>query len=92
VRLIIRGDSGFCRWRLLQWCDRHQVGYLIGLAKNSRLNALAQPLLAYAERLYHASDRKQRLFSELTYGAATLDRPRRGLVKAEHGPKGSNPR
>lgn len=66
VRLIIRGDSGFCRWRLLSWCDRHQVGYLIGLPKNSRLNALAQPLLAYAERLYHASRCKQRVFSELT--------------------------
>lgn len=92
VRLIIRGDSGFCRWRLLSWCDRHQVGYLIGLAKNSRLNALAPPLLAYAERLYHASRCKQRIFSELTYGAATWDRPRRVLVKAEHGPKGSNPR
>lgn len=92
VRLIIRGDSGFCRWRLLPWCDRHQVGYLIGVAKNSRLNAVAQPLLAYAEGLYHASHGKQRAFSELTYGAATWDRPRRVIVKAEHGPKGSNPR
>lgn len=92
VRIIIRADSGFCRWRMLRWCDRHQVGYLIGLAKNTRLNALAQPLLAHAERLYQASGCKQRLFSAITYAAATWDCPRRVIVKAEHGPKGSNPR
>ena len=23
VKIIFRGDSGFCRWKLLRWCDRH---------------------------------------------------------------------
>ena len=31
-RFVIRADSGFCRWRLLSWCDRNDVGYIIGLA------------------------------------------------------------
>ena len=92
VRIILRADSGCCRWRRLRWCDRHQVGYLIGLAKNNRLNALAQPLLRHAEQLYQTSRLKQRLFSELPYAAQTWDRPRRILVNAEHGSKGSNPR
>ena len=92
VRLLIRADSGFCRWRMLRWCERHQVDYLIGLAKNSRLNALAQPLLAHAEQLYQSSRCKQRLFSAVQYAAQTWDHPRRVLVKAEHGPNGSNPR
>ncbi|MGA3144023.1 MAG: transposase [Verrucomicrobiota bacterium] len=34
VKIIFRGDSGFCRWRLLRWCEEHQVGYIVGLAKN----------------------------------------------------------
>ena len=32
VKIIFRGDSGFCRWRMLRWCDRHQVHYIVGLA------------------------------------------------------------
>lgn len=24
-RILLRADSGFCRWRMLRWCDRHQV-------------------------------------------------------------------
>ena len=23
-RIIFRGDSGFCRWKLLRWCDKHE--------------------------------------------------------------------
>ena len=38
--LSIRGDSGFCRWRMLLWCERNNVGYIVGIAKNKRLNAL----------------------------------------------------
>lgn len=37
-RFIIRGDSGFCRQRLLRWCERNDVGYVIGLARNARLH------------------------------------------------------
>ncbi|KAA3623066.1 MAG: hypothetical protein DWQ08_12045 [Proteobacteria bacterium] len=25
-RIIFRGDSGFCRWRMLRWCERDDVG------------------------------------------------------------------
>jgi hypothetical protein len=92
VRIILRADSGFCRWRMLRWCERHQVDYLIGFAQNRRLNALAQPRLAHAEQLYQTSQCKQRLFSDVQYAAQTWDRPRRVIIKAEHGPKGSNPR
>lgn len=42
TRIIVRGDSGFCRWRLLRWCDRNNVGYIIGLARNSRLVRMVQ--------------------------------------------------
>jgi len=43
VRIIFRGDSGFCRWKLMRWCDKHNVGYIIGLARNAVLERLAKP-------------------------------------------------
>jgi hypothetical protein len=35
VEIIFRGDSGFCRWKVLRWCDRHNVRHIVGLAKAS---------------------------------------------------------
>ncbi len=33
TRFIVRADSGFCRRRLVQWCERSGLGYVIGLAR-----------------------------------------------------------
>jgi len=92
VKVIFRGDSGFCRWKMLRWCDRHQVSYLVGLAKNARLLKLAQPLMQQAAAQFQQSQQKQRLFGELSYAAGTWDRQRRVIVKAEHSEPGENPR
>ena len=80
VRIIFRGDSGFCRHRMLSWCERHDVGYIVGLARNARVNRLAEPLLAQAEAGYAETDEKQRLFGEGEYAAGTWDRKRRVIV------------
>src|SRR3954449_5526431 len=74
------------------WCERHGVDYLVGLAKNARLNALSAPLQAEAEAQYQATQRKVRLFGEFQYQAGSWDRSRRVIVKAEHTSKGANPR
>ena len=37
VRIIIRGDSGFCREPIMAWCERNGVDYILGLATNARL-------------------------------------------------------
>ena len=92
VRIVLRADSGFCRWRMLSWCDRHEVGYIVGLAKNPRINGMAQERIDRARRCFDATGRKQRLFGNLRYGAHTWDRPRRVIARIEHGRKGSNPR
>lgn len=92
VKIIFRGDSGFCRWKMLRWCDRHGVDYIIGLAKNSRLIAMSKPLMDQARQLFEQSGQKQRLFGELSYAAGTWDRQRRVIARIEHGEKGENPR
>jgi Transposase DDE domain group 1 len=92
VKIIFRGDSGFCRWRMLRWCERHGVDYIVGLAKNSRLLALVGDLLQQAAAGHEQSHDKQRLFGWLDYAAGTWDRSRRVIAKAEHSDQGSNPR
>ena len=92
VKIMVRGDSGFCRWRMLRWCEAQAVGYIVGLAKNSRVLGLAKSFLEQAQRDFQSQQRKQRLFGEVKYAADTWDKERRVLVKAEHTDKGSNPR
>ncbi|OOG23936.1 IS1380 family transposase [Thioalkalivibrio denitrificans] len=92
VRIVLRADSGFCRWKMLRWCERHNVDYLVGIARNERLTAQARPFLDAAEQAFQTSGRKQRRFHVMYYAAKSWDRRRRIIVKAEHSAQGSNPR
>ena len=92
VAIVFRGDSGFCRHKMLTWCERHAVGYIVGLAKNARLDKDAEIWMSRAATRYDASGEKQRLFAELRYGAGTWTRRRRVIARIEHGAKGANPR
>ena len=92
VRIIFRGDGGFCRHKMLDWCDSHGIGYIVGLAKNARLNDLCAPTMEAAEKGFAASGVKQRLFAEFAYAAGTWSCERRVIGRIEHGPKGANPR
>jgi len=92
VRIIFRGDSGFCRWRILRWCEKQGVDYVVGLAKNNRLRGLGGDLAVKAEECFEESGQKQRLFGEFQYAADTWDKKRRVIMKAEHTALGSNPR
>jgi hypothetical protein len=92
VKIIFRGDSGFCRWKMLRWCEKNNVGYLVGLAQNARLRSMLAPQMLQAEAEHQSTKQKVRLFSDLDYAARTWDVPRRVLAKAEHTDAGSNPR
>jgi Transposase DDE domain group 1 len=92
VKIIFRGDSGFCRWRLMRWCDRHGVDYVVGLARNKRLEKIAEPLMKTAQQRYDQTGQRQRLFTEFHYAADSWDRQRRVIHKAEHNSHGENPR
>jgi hypothetical protein len=92
VKIIVRADSGFCRWKMMRWCERREVGYIIGLARNRRLEALNSALMTEAQDGFAATGEKQRLFSWLSYAAGTWDKERQVIGKAEFTDKGSNPR
>jgi hypothetical protein len=92
VKITIRADSGFCRWRLMRWCDHNDVGYVLGIARNPTLERLAVDWTERARRQFACTGQPQRLFGSFSYAAGTWDRARRVIVKAEHNDQGPNPR
>jgi len=93
VRVIVRGDSGFCRDDLMAWCEARGVGYLFGLATNDRLEAMIAKARRKSHRRYLKTKRAARRFRELRYRTRTSwSRTRRVVAKAEHLAKGPNPR
>ena len=92
VRIIFRGDGGFCRWKMLRWCDHHEVGYIIGLAKNKRLNRLTASLQDEAAACFAATGHKVCWFTDFQYAARSWDGARRVIAKIEHSQHGVNPR
>ncbi len=92
VRLVFRGDSGFCRYRMLSWCERQGVEFIVGIARNNRLQTSSQELCKQAGQLFKQTGKKQRLFDDFYYAAKTWSQQRRVIVKAEHTEKGPNPR
>jgi Transposase DDE domain group 1 len=93
VRIILRADSGFSNDALMGWCEANRVDYVLGLARNRRLEAaLAEPL-AEAKRLCLSSGEPARVFRDFSY--RTIDswsRARRVVGKAEYTLDGANPR
>jgi len=95
VRIIVRGDSGFCRENIMHWCEAHQVDYLFGLAKNQRLLRAIGEQMHEAKQTCEASGRPSRVFTDLDYRTKkSWSRSRRVVAKAEHlpGERGENPR
>ena len=94
VKIIIRGDSGFCRDALMSWCEsEHQVYYLLGLAKNSRLKRKLGKAMSKAKRRYLRTGEPARFFRIFQYRTLkSWSRKRKVVGKAEHLAKGENPR
>ena len=93
VKIILRADSGFCREELLSWCEQNGVDYVLGLARNRRLESLLSEALAEAKQTYEQTGQAARLFRELRYQTReTWTRERRVAGQAEHLDKGANPR
>lgn len=92
VDIIFRGDSGFCRHRMLGWCERHGVHYIVGLARNRRLEAMVEQPMGLIERLQQLTGKKQREFFPLVYRANSWSKSRRVIAKLEVTDKGRNPR
>lgn len=94
VRIIVRGDSGFCREELMAWCEEHEVGYVLGFARNERLRRIIDASMREAAWLQQETGRPARVFTEFLYQTTTgsWSRARRVVAKAEQIEGKENPR
>lgn len=74
----------FAAGRCSSWCERHGVHYVVGLAKNKRLNVLSAPLQADAQAQHQKSKEKVRLFGQFAYKAGRV-----GIASGGSSPKPS---
>jgi len=93
VEIWLRADAGFCREDLMAWCEANGVHYVFGLARNARLEAEIEAELAEAEHKAAQSGKAERIFKQFQYRTRkSWSCERRVVAKAEHLPKGANPR
>jgi hypothetical protein len=97
VRIILRGDSGFCRNELMSWCEQQGVEYVFGLARNQRLRRIIGPQMWAATQQWNQTGAPARIFAEFDYQTRKSkrggwDRQRRVVAKAEHIDGKENPR
>jgi hypothetical protein len=94
VEIILRGDSGFCADELLTWCENNGVHYVVGVARNQRLEKLIDGPLAEAKQQFEATQQPARIFVEFEHNTLkdTWNQDRRVVAKAEHINGKANPR
>ena len=92
VRIVVRGDSGEALPGIYEWCESEGVDYVICLARNPRLQSLAEPHMEAAREECRQTEEKGRHCHDLSYAADSWAHERRVVVKAEVSAKGDNPR
>lgn len=92
IRIVVRGDSGFARDEIMNWCEENDCYYCLGLAKNARLNRMLEPALIRArERVCLCGYGRE--FTEFDYRTReSWSRERRVIGKAEITRGKENPR
>ena len=92
VRIVFRGDSGFCRQRIINYCERADVHYIVGLARNPRLQQITEWVELSMKDEYESTGLKQREVGQFMYAAESWAHQRRVITRLEYGPQGNNPR
>ncbi len=97
VKIILRGDSGFCRNELMIWCENNGVDFVFGLARNQRLRKIIGAEMHEATQQWNQTGKPARVFAEFDYQTRKTrksgwERKRRVVAKAEHIDGKENPR
>jgi hypothetical protein len=97
VKVVLRGDSGFCRNELMSWCESNGVDFVFGLARNQRLRRIIGQQMHEATLQWNQTGKPARVFTEFEYSTKKTkkggwDCQRRVVAKAEHIDGKENPR
>jgi hypothetical protein len=85
VKIVIRADSAFSRDDIMSWCEDHEVDYVLGLARNARLERMIESEMEQACAESMRTGLPFRSYKDFEY--QTLDswsRERRVVGKAEY--------
>jgi hypothetical protein len=97
VKIVLRGDSGFCRNELMSWCENNGVDFVFGLARNQKLRRIIGQQMHEATQQWNRTGQPARVFTEFDYQTKRTkkggwDGARRVVAKAEHIDGKENPR
>jgi len=92
TRIIVRADAGFAVPRLYDFCERHGLQYLIGIASNAAFKARTQWDLQELSERFERTGRPCRYVTGFWHRAGTWGRKRRIITKVEVNAEGTNRR
>ena len=94
VQIILRADSGFCREKLMHWCEQEPgVDYVFGFARNPKLRTLIEEPMIEAAWQQARTGQAARVFTEFEYQTIkSWSCARRVVAKAEQIEGKENPR
>lgn len=93
VQIILRADSGFAREEIMHFCEENGIDFILGLARNNRLQAELTGEMSTAREQFEQTKVATRVFKDFQYETLdTWSKRRRVIGKAEHLEKGPNPR
>jgi len=93
MKIIVRGDSGFGRNDIMEYCEANDIFYVLGLSKNNRLKRAIGGSIRAAELEFKRTELPQRIFRDIQYKTRhSWPIARRVIGKAEHIEGRSNPR
>jgi hypothetical protein len=85
VKIVIRADSAFSRDDITSWCEKHEVDYVLGLARNARLERMIASEMEQARVESERSGRPYRSYKDFRYQTLeSWSRERRVVGKAEY--------
>jgi len=93
VEIIVRADSGFAREAIMAWCESNDVEFVLGLAKNARLEKHIADEMEQVRQQEAETGQAARMFKQFAYRTRnSWSRSRRVVAKAEQLPGKANPR
>ena len=85
VKLVIRADSAFSRDDIMSWCEEHGVDYVLGLARNARLERMIASEMEQACAESKRTNLPFRSYKDFEYQTLeSWSRARRVVGKAEY--------
>lgn len=90
VGIIVRGDSHYGCPEVFEYCQSHNIEYILGLTGRGPLLKEVSFLAEKAKELYQLKNEPVKLYKTFFYQAKSWGNPERVVCKVEHNDQGQN--